>query len=95
MPPNGDLGGLADACAADSPKGVAPCKKKHWIKVYLSWKDDKSKVKAAKCVISLADKVVAPGPLAKGLLHVPTIDPGNYDVSFPEIDAAEWDVDKG
>ena len=94
-PPGDDLEGLAAACADDPPKGVAPCKKKkkHWIKVYLSYKDDKSKVKAAKCQISLGDAVVEPGPLANGLLNVPKIDPGTYDVSFPDIDASEWDAE--
>lgn len=98
MSPNGDLAGVADACAADSPNGaVAPCKKKkkHWIKVHLTYKDDKSKVKAAKCQITLGDAVIAPGPLANGLLSVSSIDPGTYDVSFPEIDASEWDVNPG
>jgi hypothetical protein len=95
MPPNEDLAGLGEACAEKPAKGVAPCKKKkHWIKVYLSYKDDKSKVKAAKCEISLGDAVVEPGPLSNGLLSVAKIDPGTYDVSFPDIDASEWDLDK-
>lgn len=95
MSKNDDLAGLSEACSADPPKGVAPCKKKHWIKVRLAWKDDKSKVKAAKCRVTLGDTVVAPGPLADGLLQVPSLDPGTYDVSFPEIDSSEWDIDKG
>jgi hypothetical protein len=98
MPPKGDLAGVAGAAAEEGPKGgVLPCgkKPKHWIKVRLSYKDDKSKVKAAKCQIRKGDAVVVPGPLADGLLDVKSIEAGTYDVTFPEIDAAEWDVDKG
>ena len=30
------------------------------------------------------------GPLANGLLEVKDIEGGSYEVTFPEIDAAEW-----
>lgn len=93
MPNGDDLGGLNQACESGPKSGVAACKKKHWIKAILRYKDDKSKVKAAKCTISSGGAVKAPGPLADGQYYVPSIDPGTYDISFPEIDASEWEAE--
>jgi hypothetical protein len=92
MPNGDDIGGLNKACETGPLGGVAACKQeKHWIRVILCYKDDKSKVKAAKCTLSKGGAVKAPGPLANGQYYVPVIDPGTYDISFPEIDASEWE----
>ena len=92
MPPKDGLEKLHNACSEDPPNPVAPCAKKtHWIKVHLSYKDDKSKVKAAKCTIAQGGAVIQPGPLANGTLGATSGTGGTYDVSFPDIDATEWE----
>jgi hypothetical protein len=93
MPPDDDLQGLGDAAPDDSNQpGVVGCKKKpkHYLKVLLTYKDDGSKVKAAKCQITQGDTVVAGGPLSSGVLSKSSLVPGTYEVSFPDIDASEW-----
>ncbi len=91
MPKNDDLDGLSECSEEGGQPGVVACKKvKHFLKIQLTHKDDGSKVKAAKCRVTKGDTVIMPGPLANGVLNKSTLEPGTYDVSFPDIDASEW-----
>ncbi len=75
-------------------KPVKPCPvKKHFVKVKLVYKDDQTPVLATACNILLGAKTVQKGPLGNGLLGTATVlDPGAYEVNFPDIDANEWEV---
>ncbi len=74
---------------------IEPCpnQQKHFVKVKLLYKDNRQPVPSAACKIHLGSKVVENGPLANGELGTAKVlDAGSYEVSFPEIDANEWDV---
>jgi hypothetical protein len=75
-------------------RSVAPCPlKKHFVKVKLVFKDDQSPVLATAAQILKGKEVVDGGPLGNGELGTATtLDPGSYEVTFPDIDSAEWDV---
>ena len=61
-----------------------------WVKVRLKYKDDNSDVANAKFQLTKGDTVVNPGPLSSGLIEAKELEDGAYEVSFPEIDGAEW-----
>jgi hypothetical protein len=93
-----DLGSVAEASksGATDPSTVS-CPltntKKHLVKVKLVYKDDGKPVQAAACKILKGTTEVDSGPLAAGQLGTAkTLDAGAYEVTFPEIDSAEWDV---
>jgi hypothetical protein len=78
---------------ADKPPPDCPAKcklKKHWVKVRLNHKDDKTPVPAAKCIIHKGGATQNGGPLASGVLGSSHLDPATYQVSFPDIHADEW-----
>jgi hypothetical protein len=62
-----------------------------YVTVRLKFKDDKKDVPNAKFNLMKGDAVADPGPLANGLIEVKNLEDGSYDISFPEIDAAEWE----
>jgi hypothetical protein len=76
------------------PSAEQKCKKKpaHWITIRLRYKDDKTDVPAADCLILLGDATKSPGPLAAGKLELKDIDAGSYVTTF-EIDGREWDLE--
>lgn len=90
------LAGVSSASpstGSDPSTSSCPKKKKHFVKVKLLFKDDKKPVPAAECKILKGTAVVEGGPLANGDLGTAkTLDAGSYEVTFPEIDANEWDV---
>ena len=51
------------------PQAVSPCQKTHWVKVRLTFRDDKTNVSAAVGKITLGAAAIAPGPLANGVLE--------------------------
>jgi hypothetical protein len=78
-----------------TPNPKAKCTKekpKHWVGVKLTYKDDGRLVPAADCTIHNGTEVLNGGPLAAGVLVSRNIEAGSYEVSFPDIDADEWDV---
>lgn len=91
---NGQPSGGGNAAQGICKPGTSPttmqCQKKHWVKVRLKHRDDKTDVPAAACEITLGGTEIAPGPLAGGVLEAHNLDPGSYEVSFPDIDASEW-----
>jgi hypothetical protein len=72
------------------PQAVSPCQKTHWVKVRLTFRDDKTNVSAAVGKITLGAAAIAPGPLANGVLEARNVNSGSYEASFPDIDADEW-----
>ena len=72
------------------PQAVSPCQKTHWVKVRLTFRDDKTNVSAAVGKITLGAAAIAPGPLANGVLEARNLQGGSYEASFPDIDADEW-----
>ena len=88
---------LSSIFSSTKSKPTTPVKdcplKKHFVKVRLEFKDDHTPVPAAACKILKGTEEVEGGPLAAGALGTATVlDPGTYEVTFPEIDSAEWDV---
>ena len=99
MNPSGNTTGLVGSVAnasqpATADPSTATCPlKKHFVKVKLLYKDDQKPVPAAACKILKGTTEVNSGPLANGQLGTAKVlDGGAYEVSFPEIDAQEWDV---
>lgn len=88
------LTGLAGA-KQKAPNSKAGCKPppKHFVSVRLRYKDDKTDVGAADCVISLGTTQINAGPLAAGKLKSANLDAGNYEVSFPNIHPDEWEAE--
>ncbi len=75
------------------PTGVKPCPlKTHWVKALLHFKDDDTPVPATAGKILKGDGEVHAGPLGGGFLEARDLEPGSYEVTFPDIDAQEWDV---
>jgi hypothetical protein len=76
-----------------TPDAKAKCEKpkpKHWVGVRLKYKDDKTLVPAANCIIHNGGSVLNGGPLAAGILESRDIESAKYEVSFPDIHADEW-----
>ena len=87
------LKGLAGA-GKKPPPSEQKCKKpKHWVAARLRYKDDKTDVAAADCIIYEGSSVLNPGPLAAGKLESRNLDGGSYQVSFPNIHADEWEAE--
>ena len=78
--------------AIGTNRSAAPCPlKKHFVKVKLVFKDNQKPVLATACNILLGAAVIEGGPLGAGELGTAkTLEPGSYEVTFPEIDADEW-----
>ena len=75
-----------------SQPGDCPLKK-HFVKVKLEFEDDHTPVLAAACKILKGTEEIEGGPLASGELGTATVlEAGSYEVTFPEIDSAEWKV---
>ena len=88
----GDLASASKSGTKDPSQKKCPIKK-HFVKVKLLYKDDNKPVPAAACKILLGQVEVDGGPLANGQLGTAKdLDAGNYEVTFPDIDSAEWDV---
>lgn len=87
------LQGLSNA-SQTAPESEQSCARKprHWVKVRLRYKDDKSDVEAADC-LHLSGDTVNGGPLAAGQLETRDLEAGSYQASFPEIDASEWEIE--
>jgi hypothetical protein len=87
------LRGLANA-SRRAPSLTQSCQQdpKHWVKVLLHYADDHSPVPATDCLHESGEAVNS-GPLADGQLETRDLDPGSYEVSFPDIDAREWSVE--
>ena len=84
---------LGDANQSPSD-GVKKCDKpKHWVGVRLRYKDDRKDVPAADCIIHNGAATLNPGPLAAGKLQSKKIVSANYEVSFPNIHADEWEAE--
>ncbi len=96
--PPGTLAGSVTSASGSGSKtkgGVQPCPlEKHWIKVRLRYKDDKSNVPATPCSLTQGERQVADGPVADGSFELKHIPGGMYEVSFPDIDASEWDLER-
>jgi hypothetical protein len=81
-----------------SPDTVMPCKVKpnvllHTVVVRARWQDTRADVDAVKCQILLGTGVIHPGPLANGTLGKGGIEGGAYEITLPEVDSEEWDVE--
>lgn len=75
-----------------APSGVQNCPlKKHFVKVKLHFKDDDKPVPTTGAEILQGFATVNGGPLAAGELEARDLDPGDYTVHFPDIDASEWE----
>lgn len=87
------LEALGDANQGPSD-GVKKCNKpKHWVGVRLRYKDDRKDVPAADCIIHNGAATLNAGPLAAGKLQSKKIVSANYEVSFPNIHADEWEAE--
>lgn len=76
-----------------APAGQAGCNPppNHTVKVELRYKDTRDFVPAADCQILQAATVINSGPLAAGVLESTGLPGGTYSVTFPDIDASEWE----
>ena len=94
VPASALVGSVANASKPSADPSAKNCPlKKHFVKVKLTFKDDKKPVPAAACKILLGAAEIDSGPLANGELGTAkTLEAGGYEVTFPEIDSAEWDV---
>jgi hypothetical protein len=88
------VGSVADASKPTPDPAVQNCPgKKHFVKVALTYKDDRKAVVAAACKILKGTAEVDAGPLVNGVLATAkTLQGGSYEVTFPEIDADEWEM---
>ncbi|HEX3879825.1 MAG TPA: hypothetical protein VHW24_22740, partial [Bryobacteraceae bacterium] len=59
--------------------------------VHMVFQDDQTDVPAADC-LHLNGDTINSGPLAAGKLETHGLDPGSYQVTFPDIDESEWEV---
>lgn len=77
-----------------APSAVQSCSKKpkHWVGVHLRYQDDRTDVPAADC-LHLSGDTINSGPLAAGQLETHELDDGSYQVTFPDIDASEWEIE--
>lgn len=101
--PNGDkkkkTGGLSKVPnSKKSPNTVMPCGIKpnvllHTVNVHARWEDTRADVEAVKCQILLGTAVIHPGPLAAGSIGKGGLEGGAYEVTLPEVDSEEWDVE--
>jgi len=66
--------------------------KKHFVKALLHFKDDDKPVPATAGRILKGSEMVFGGPLGGGFMEAKDLDPGSYEVTFPDIDAQEWDL---
>ena len=88
----GEVANASKSGTKDPSQKKCPLKK-HFVKVKLLYKDDNKPVPAAACKILLGATEIDAGPLANGQLGTAKdLDAGNYEVTFPDIDSAEWDV---
>jgi hypothetical protein len=68
-----------------------PEPKKTWVEVQLLDMEDKP-VKGAKYILKDGDVIIAEGSLdANGCARVDNLDPGSYNVNFPEYDRDVWE----
>jgi len=78
--------------------GVIQCKRedtkvKHWVKINLQFKEKHDDKDVPQTVFSLikGGQQVRGGGLANGKAEATDLEGGLYEISFPEIDAAEWE----
>jgi type VI secretion system secreted protein VgrG len=74
-----------------NPKSAANKQKKHWIEIELRDEED-NPVAGERYQVTLPDGAAASGTLDdKGRARVDHIDPGNCQVTFPNLDQDAWE----
>ena len=63
-----------------------------WVKVLLQYKDDKTQVPEAKFRLMAGEKEAFSEPVKDGVVEAKDLDDETFEISFPEIDASEWEA---